>query len=464
MRKRSWCFLAFALAALPALIPAPAAAQSLADIQHIVIIYQENRSFDHLYGHFPGANGLNQAPDSAKVQKQLDGTPYPLLKFIHAAKDVGRGDSKLPATVPNGPWDIGAYAGPEFNTRDLVHRFYHHFHQIDGGSNDHFVAFSDAGELTMGYYDGTNLPEGKLAQEYTLCDNYFQAAFGGSILNWIYLIAARGPQWADGPADIRAVDSDDPAQLKDNMLAPDGYLTNNVPSFIFPWPPETHQLPAQAFPTIGDELSEKQVNWRWYAEDMDAALADPKGKEADIMDGSSFFWFANYGPGKPGFAHIKDLTQYEKDIKNGTLASVVWIKNDDEHDEHPFTCSVLAGQQRVMQQVNALRNSPYWKSTLVIITYDEFGGWWDHVPPPRLGDGHTLPGQADRFGPGSRIPCILAGPFARKHHVSHIQFDTTSILKLIESRYGLKALSTRDAAVNDMAQALDLKTAEGSKQ
>jgi phospholipase C len=431
-----------------------ASAQSLAGIQHIVIIYQENRSFDHLYGHFPGANGLDQAPVSAAVQKQLDGTPYPALQFIPADLDKGQADRLLPASVPNGPWNIGAYAGPELTTRDLVHRFFHHFHQIHDGLNDRFVAFSDAGDLTMGYYDGTNLPEGKLAQEFTLCDNYFQAAFGGSILNWIYLIAARAPLWAEGPREIRSQDSDDPAKLQDKMLSPDGYLSNNIASFVFPWPPDTHQLPPQTFPTIGDELSEKKVDWRWYAEDLDAALADPKGPQAQLMDGSSFFWFAGYGPGQPGFSHIKDLSQYEKDIKNGTLPAVVWIKNDDEHDEHPFSCSVMAGQERVMEQVNALRHSPYWKSSLVIITYDEFGGWWDHVAPPRLGDGHTRPGQADRFGPGTRIPCILAGPFARKHYVSHVQFDTTSILKLIETRFNLPALSTRDAAVNDLAQAL----------
>ena len=435
----------------------PAGAAKLHDIKHIVIIYQENRSFDHYYGHFPGANGIDQADAAHTVQRDVNGVPYAALTIVQAPLTrQGQADHLFPSTVPNGPWDISQYAGPELTTRDVIHRFYHNFHQIDGGLNDEYVTWSDGGGMCMGHYDANNFPEGQLAQEFTLCDNYFQGVFGGSIMNYIYFVSGQEASYPGGPASLLSADSNNPATLNDNILSPDFFVVNNIASFVFSFGPGQPQLPAQNLDNIGNELSAKGIPWKSYTEDLTAAEADPTGTAAQLSDGSPFLWFNGYGPGQPGFSHIQDLTQYQLDIATGNLPAVSWIKNDALHDEHPFSSSVLSGQQRVLDQVNAIRNSPYWDSTLIIITPDEFGGWWDHVSPPRMGDGHTLPNQADRFGPGPRIPCVLVGPFAKPHHVSHIQFEPGSILKLIQTRYHLKTLSARNEAANNMVEALNV--------
>jgi phospholipase C len=445
------------LALLALALARPSDAARLHDIQHILIIYQENRSFDHYYGHFPGANGIDQADMIHTIQKDVSGIPYATLSIVQASPTrQGQADHLFPATVPNGPWDISNFATPDLTTRDVIHRFYHNFHQIDGGLNDEYVTWSDGGGMCMGHYDANNFPEGQLAQEFTLCDNYFQGVFGGSIANYIYFVSGQEASYPGGPASLLSVDSTTPATLNDNILSPDFFVVNNIASFVFSFGPGAPQLPAQNLDNIGNELSAKGVDWKSYTEGLTAAETDPTSAAAQASDGSPFLWFNGYGPGQPGFSHIQDLSQFQQDINNHALPAVMWIKNDDMHDEHPFTSSVLAGQQRVLDQVNAIRNSPYWNDTLILITPDEFGGWWDHVSPPREGDGHTQPGQADRFGPGPRIPLVIAGPFAKEHHVAHEQFEPGSILKLIQSRFHLKPLSTRNATANNLAQALDV--------
>jgi acid phosphatase len=105
----------------------------------------------------------------------------------------------------------------------------------------------------------------------------------------------------------------------------------------------------------------------------------------------------------------------------------------------------LQGQQHVASLVSAVQNSPYWADSVIIITYDENGGFWDHVAPPVV----------DKWGPGTRVPAIIVSPFAKKYFVDHTQCDTTAILKLIETRWGLAPLGTRDAAANDLTNALE---------
>jgi len=434
-----------------------AGAARLHDIKHILVIYQENRSFDHYYGHFPGANGIDDAPLSHVIQKDVNGVPYAALTIVQAAASrQGQADHLFPATVPNGPWDISLFATPDLTTRDVIHRFYHSFHQIDGGLNDEYATFSDGGGMCMGHYDANDFPEGQLAKEFTLCDNYFQGVFGGSIANYIYFVSGQEASYPGAPASLLSVDSNNPATLNDNILSPDFFVVNNIASFVFSFGPGAPQLPAQDLDNIGNELSAKGVSWKSYTEGLTAAETDPTSAAAQASDGSPFLWFNGYGPGQPGFAHIQDLSQFQSDITNGTLPAVMWIKNDDMHDEHPFSSSVEAGQERVLEQVNAVRNSKYWKDTLILITPDEFGGWWDHVSPPRIGDGHTKPNQADRFGPGPRTPFVIVGPFAWNHFVAHEQFEPGSLLKLIQSRYHLKTLSPRNAAANNLARALKL--------
>ena len=172
-------------------------------IQHIVVIYAENRSFDNLYGLFPGADGIANATPVQYTQLDVDGKPLPHLPPVWKGKDA---DPAYPKDLPNKPFRIDA---PPINmalsvpTRDLIHKFYQQQEQINGGRNDRFAEVSDAGALVMGHYDGSTLPMWKWAQDYVLADHFFMGAFGDSYLNHFWLICACTPLDA-GPPNQRA--------------------------------------------------------------------------------------------------------------------------------------------------------------------------------------------------------------------------------------------------------------------
>ena len=119
-------------------------------------------------------------------------------------------------------------------------------------------------------------------------------------------------------------------------------------------------------------------------------------------------------------------------------------------DEHPGYAAILAGDRKAAEMVEKIRNSPAWGSTIIIVTHDENGGTWDHVAPPRI----------DRWGPGTRVPAIVISPFARKGFVDQTTYDTTSILKLIEERFGLQPLGDRDAWADGLSNAFDFAAAQ----
>jgi phospholipase C len=175
-------------------------------IKTVVVIYGENRSFDNLYGMFPGSNGVAQAiAADTFLQRDHDGSV--LARLPPVWQKGNKPDPLFPEDLPNAPFRIDA---PPVNltlataTRDLTHRFYQNQMQINGGKNDGFAAISDAGALAMGYYDGSQLPLWKLAREYVLADNFFMAAFGGSYLNHMWLACACTPQFPGAPEKMKA--------------------------------------------------------------------------------------------------------------------------------------------------------------------------------------------------------------------------------------------------------------------
>src|SRR6266849_5732187 len=187
----------------------PASAQSgKTPLKHIIVVYMENWSFDSLYGMFPGANGIanamNAAPQVDKTGKVYDTLPPPLNSNKKDKDGKYTIDARFPANLPNKPFELDTYVPITDLTGDLVHRFYQEQYQIDGGKMDKFVAWSDAAGLVMGYEDTTKLPMYKIAQQFTVGDNFFHAAFGGSFLNHFWLVCACSPTWPDAPTDIVA--------------------------------------------------------------------------------------------------------------------------------------------------------------------------------------------------------------------------------------------------------------------
>jgi phospholipase C len=419
----------------------PRTPSALAGIDHVIVIYQENWSFDGLFGKFPGANGIDGASATSLTQTDKDGRPYATLPpAIDTRPQPPVPDARIPAELPVAPFDLAPYVPPTSRTGNPIHRFYHQQLQINGGRMDRFVAWTNVGGLVMSYYDATNMPLGRLAREFVLADNFFHAAFGGSFLNHMWLVCACTPQWPDAPADLRARLGPDGALLQDGEVTPDGYVVNTAYTVNTPHPARItdphHLVPNLTLPTIGDRLDAKGVSWAWYAGGWRDALAGtPHARFA--YHHQPFAYFARWADGTPAKAkHLRDESDFLSDVAAGRLPAVAFVKPLGIHNEHPNTSEPLTGQQHVAELVQAVRASAIWPRTLIVITYDENGGRWDHVAPPVV----------DRWGPGVRVPTVIVSPLVKRGHVDHSRYDTTAILKLIETRWGLAPLGARDAA------------------
>ena len=421
----------------------------LAKIDHILVIFMENWSFDALFGGFPGANGLNNA-GAAAIQLDKAGKPYLTLPpVIDTGATPPAADPRFPADLPNRPFDIGRYVPPDQKTGDLIHRFYTHQRQIDGGKNDQFVAWSDAGALSFGHRDGAGTRLWKLAKDYTLADNFFQGAFGGSFLNHFWLACACTPRYPDAPEALRASFDAQGVLIKDGAVTPDGYAVNTLQPSGPPHSPAitdpSRLLPPQDGPTIGDRLSEKGVSWAWYSGGWNDAIAGKAGPLFQFHH-QPLAYFRQFAEGTRARAeHLKDAADLMSAIEHGALPSVAFYKPFGEFNQHSGYAEVQAGDRHVGELIDRLKHSPQWRSTAVIITYDENGGFWDHVAPP----------AGDRWGPGSRIPAIVVSPWARKGFIDHTLYNTTSILATIEHRFGLAPLGERDAKAHDLGPAFE---------
>jgi acid phosphatase len=491
-------------------------------LKHLVVIYEENHSFDNLYGLWRGVDGIANPASSTPHQTQVDtaGSAYTCLKQndshltsppLSATCTDPRGFS---SHFTNQPFAIDDFVAQNQKTEDLVHRYYQQQYQIDGGSMDRFTLASDAAGLTQGYYQTTQLPvyqylTGAGAPPSVVADHFFQGAFGGSFLTHQWLVAAQTPVFANadnsgGSNDLHSVvDSNGmPASTplytsplgtatKDKALTasctppagrpatPAGivcgdYAVNTIQPASQPYSPTSN--PAQRLPlltsgNIGDELSAKNVSWAWYAGGWDNAAGNTSGagwtnggtpgtctdsnhNTADVYPycGDKLFqyhhqpfnYFANYAQNGAGRSHLADEKNFLAAASNGTLPAVSFVKPMGPDNEHPGYTDVTSGDQHLVDLLKALRSSPDWSSTAVVVTYDENGGFWDHVSPP------TNEGVSDKWGPGTRVPTLVVSPLLAKTGVTHSSFDTTSILSTIEERWDVEPLSSRDASVRSL--------------
>ena len=422
--------------------------EPLHKINHVIVIYQENHSFDNYFGTFPGADSIDNA-GAAATQVNKQGRLYVTLPPALADPQEGRRapHPRFPADLPNRPFLFNQFVSPGDSTANLIHAFYRNQYQINGGRMDQFAAWTDGGGLAMGYWDLSGLPLYKLAQEYTLADRFFQAAFGGSFLNHQWLICACTPTFTDAPQELRAIPfPDDSDHLQDRAVTPDGYVVNTAFSVNHPRPSHAkadHLVPNQTSPTIGERLSAAGVSWAWYSGGWNDALAG-RPHERFQFHHQPFVYFAAYADGTVAKAqHLKDEAEFLAALHTGTLPAVSFIKPIGLDNEHPGYTTVLRGQEHVAALVRAVEASRYWPEAAIIITYDENGGYWDHVAPPVI----------DRWGPGPRVPAIIVSPWAKRGYVDHTPYDTTAILKFIETRWRLPPLGPRDGAANDLTNA-----------
>ena len=514
-------------------------------VDTIVVIYAENRAFDNLYGNFPGARGLSEVIDgngkplpAYQPQVDRDGTVLSVLPpawgGVTAAGVTPVVTQQQSVGLPNAPYSIehGLTAqsqvtlSPGIVTRDLWHRFFEHQMQIDGGKNDGYAAWSDAGGLAMGHYDYSASALYALAREFVLADNFFQGAFGGSFLNHQYLICACAPEYPgadtaaarpsiavleqvaggrylprlkaattptasalDGPPTFAVSGNIAPADYFGdgkfyavNTMQPPYQPSGNKPSdgdasFAYADPGSATTLPPQSHLTIGDALDAKRINWAWYAGSWNAAVEDgrrPPSKMREVIYAPQtaagapdfqahhqpFNYFERFDPKTHAdnrAAHLKDYRDLLADIVAGRLPAVTFYNPQGNLNQHPGYASVAEGDAHIAELVAKLRASPQWNRMVIVITYDEFGGAWDHVAPP----------QADLLGPGARIPALIISPFAKRGTVDHTQYDTESILRLITRRFDLEVLpgitqrerglaAHGQAPMGDLTNALDL--------
>jgi acid phosphatase len=471
-------------------------------IKTVVVIYAENRSFDNLYGLFPGANGIANALDAGTyVQRDRDGSVLPHLPPAHGAPALW----SFVAGLPNKPFQIDAQpggspdAGPSVISPDLVHRFYNNQMQINGGANDGYAAWSDSGGLSMGYYDGSSMAMWNLAKEYTLADNFFQGAFGGSFLNHFWLVCACSPPWANPPSSrITTLDSSGhklalaasspasalagkPVYVGDLNISPlwsDGkYYGINTSQP--PYQPSGTAPPDGGSPlladsagagaagnipvppidssvkTVGDTLTAKSVTWAWYAGAWNDSLADRSKIYNNTIPNfqahhQPFNYFSRFDPttssgASERAAHLKDYTDLVAAASAGTLPQVAFYKPQGSLNQHPGYTDVMSGDAHLADVVAKLKASPQWSNMAIIITYDENGGFFDHVAPP----------VGDAWGPGTRIPALIISPYAKKGFVDHTSYDTTSIIKFLTTRFGLDPLPGARAGAGDLTAAFD---------
>ncbi|HEV8020952.1 MAG TPA: alkaline phosphatase family protein [Candidatus Lustribacter sp.] len=412
---------------LPAFaVPKPV--PGLNKIEHIIVIYLENRSFDHLYGMFPGADGLAHAGGAAP-QADAAGKPYASLPaFKNRPLDVLRPSLELPA-LPNKPFDLASFVAIDLPLNaafEQANNYYQAQQAINGGKMDGYVAVS--GSPVMGYYDGSSLPMWQYAKEFVLADRFFQAAFGGTGMNHAFLFSGGLARWPNAPAEYVAQLAPDGTLIKDGLVTPDGFIVNNLTQDI------AAGVPLQTTPHIGNRLDAAGISWAWYA-GGNTPSSRPHLLWKDLAAGTEG-WHKNVRDNEDVFV---------ADLKAGTLPRVAIVKPAE--NEHPKEMKgLLDADRHAAALVRAVQDSAYWKSSVIIVTYDEGHSFWDHVAPPRV----------DRWGPGRRIPALVISPLAKKRFVDHTPYDTTSILKLIETRFGLEPLGPRDAAAADLTNALQL--------
>ena len=275
------------------------------------------------------------------------------------------------------------YIQPSQLTGDIVHRFYQEQSQIDGGKMDKFMTWSDNPGLLFSYFNVTTLPEGQLAARYTLADNYFHSAFGGSFLNHQWLICACTPTFPGAPAAVVATVDASGKQLalngsgqivQDGFVTPDGFVVNTAYTVNSPHPAGTaanRLVPNQTNPTIGDRLSAANVSWKWYSGGWTAALAGNPDPNFQFHH-QPFAYYANFANGTAAkAAHLQDETNFLADLHNNALPSVSFIKPLGEDNEHPGYSALQTGQAHVASLIQAVQASPYWKNTLIVITYDD---------------------------------------------------------------------------------------------
>jgi phospholipase C len=353
------------------------AASPATPIDHLVVLMQENHTFDNYFGTFPGVDGLSSS--------------------ICIPKDLG-----VPAAGCAAPYHLDS-----LRTADLDHGTPSAETAYDAGAMDGFYIAQARrnlpGSVSMGYYNGTDIPfYWNLATNYVLADRFFSSALGGSEINHWYWVAARSS----------------------GRLGPDGYDVQ----------------------TIFDRLQAAGVSWKFYVQRYDPSVTF-RTVQVGAGNASQITWvpllsIARFVDDPALKSHIVDASQYYTDLQNGTLPQVAFIVPNGA-SEHP-PGDIGRGSTFATSFIDGLMRSEAWSQSLFVLTWDDWGGWYDHVAPP----------QIDSEGYGFRVPALMISPYAPAGAVDGTTYDFTSILRFIELNWDVAPLTARDASANSIGSAL----------
>lgn len=390
---------------LPARPPSPAAKAS--PIEHIFIIVKENHTFDNYFASYPGADGSYFGRDSNGALRPLrapvtdhDLPGWNTWPAAHTDWDDGRMDHFNLGEEEN---LLGEIVGP------VMHGAFVTYAPADGKPGG-----------PAAYY-------WQLASKGVLCDRYFTAEMGPSSPNHLYLVAGT----AGG-----MIENKNPITGKVKVVAANGEIVEHEPRFSM----------AEIPTCLPRELEEKGLSWRFFKEQsggVDATVAKLDGDVTSVLMLDCFTTLRTFAK---GYVDVKDMTtELPARLAAGDVGNVTWIRPSMNHSEHPAFSGVQDGAAWTRSVVEAIGRSSYWNKCAIFITWDDFGGFYDHVSPP----------QVDRMGLGFRVPCIVVSPFVKKGVVDHTQYEHCSILKFAEAIHGLPALTHRDAESEDMTAGFD---------
>jgi phospholipase C len=372
---------------------AAAGREAASPIQHVVIVIQENRSFDNLFAGFPGADtvssGVNSLGQTIALQPIKFEAKYDIDHFAQSFLAACNGNAQGQNCTMTG-----------FDKENVFGT------SIPPNPQFAYVPHYE----TRTYFD--------MARQYVLADRMFTSHIDASFVSHQYFVAGQAGDGVNIPhSDVWGCDdqqSDLPTLNPDRTLGP-------------------AERPCFDYETLGDELDGAYLPWRFYAV--------PKG---DIDFGWSAYQAVN---------HIYNGADWKKDVKsppsrfltdiaNGELAAVTWVTPTGPTSDHPNpTGGSRLGPGWVASVVDAVGESQFWNSTAIFVMWDDWGGWYDHVPPPYL----------DFDGLGVRVPLLVISPYAKRDYVSHVQYEHGSVLKFAEDTFGLARLSASDTRANSPA-------------
>jgi phospholipase C len=362
-------------------------APGLAKINHIVFLIKENRTFDTYFGTFPGADGATSGKTSTggvvPLRHTPDSTPY----------DLGHRQQDLLKAIDEGKMD--------------------RFDQVwNGNVSGYLLPYTQMTESDIPNYFA-------YARNFVLSDRMFSSIPGPSFPNHLVTVAAQSGGAINSPERSDEWGCDADSHVTVEVRDEQGKITKQPPCFDFQ--------------TLADKLERAKVDWKYYA--------PPKGQVGYTWSALDAIKHIRMGP-LWGQKVVAD-SQFAQDALVGKLPAVSWLVTG-EMSEHPPS-STCAGENWTVEQLNAIMSGPDWNSTAVFITWDDGGGFYDHVPPPRTG--------WDGLGP--RVPLLIISPFARKGFVSHTPYEFASFLAFVEKRFALGPLTPRDQQANDMLDNFD---------